>query len=48
MESDRNRAITNLKLRILVHESEMNRLQGIIAFSQYPARKTKATNDLAA
>jgi hypothetical protein len=39
MESDRNRALTNLKLMILARENEKKRLQSVIAFSQSPERK---------
>ena len=47
MELDRNRAITNLKMRILVRENEKKKLQAIIAFSQSPERRKKALDDLA-
>jgi hypothetical protein len=47
VELDRNRAITNLKMRILVRENEKKRLQAIIAFSQSPERRKQALDDLA-
>ena len=47
MELDRNRAITNLKMRILVRENDKKRLQSIIAFSQSSERKKQALADLA-
>jgi hypothetical protein len=47
MELDRNRAITNLKMRILVRENEKKKLQAIIAFSQSPERRKNALDDLA-
>jgi hypothetical protein len=47
MELDRNRAITNLKMRILVRQNEKKKLQSIIAFSQSPERRKKALDDLA-
>ena len=47
MEFDRNRAITNLKMRILVRENDKKRLQAAIAFSQSPERRAKAIDDLA-
>jgi hypothetical protein len=47
MELDRNRAITNLKMRILVRENEKKKLQAIIAFSQSPKRRKNALDDLA-
>ena len=48
MENDRNRAITNLKMRILLHLNDKKKLQAIIAFSQSPERKARALDDLAA
>jgi hypothetical protein len=47
MELDRNRAITNLKMRILVRENEKKKFQAIIAFSQSPERRKQALDDLA-
>jgi len=47
MEFDRQRAVTNLKMKILVHENDKKRLQAIIAFSQSPERRAKAIDDLA-
>lgn len=47
MELDRNRVITNLKMQILVRESEKKKLQAILAFSQSSERKTRALADLA-
>ena len=47
MELDRNRAITNLKMRILVRENEKKKLETIIAFSQSPERRKQALDDLA-
>jgi hypothetical protein len=46
-ELDRNRAITNLKMRMLVRENEKKKFQAIIAFSQFPERRKKALDDLA-
>ncbi len=42
MEQERNRAITNLKMWILVRENEKKKLQTIIAFSQSPGRRKEA------
>jgi hypothetical protein len=47
MELDRNRAIANLKMRILVGENEKKKFQAIIAFSQSPERRKQALDDLA-
>lgn len=47
MELDRSRAITNLKMRILVRQNEKKKLQAIIAFSQSPERRKRALDDLA-
>jgi len=47
MEFDRNRAVINLKMRILVRENDKKRLQTVIAFSQSPERRAKAIDDLA-
>ena len=47
MDLDRNRVITNLKMRILVRQNEKKKLQAIIAFSQSPERRKKALDDLA-
>ena len=47
MELDRSRAITNLKMRILVRQNEKKQLQAIIAFSQSPERRKRALDDLA-
>jgi hypothetical protein len=47
MDGDRNRAVTNLKMMILVRENDRKRLQAIIAFSQSPERRAKAIDDLA-
>ena len=47
MELDRNRAITNLKMRILARQNEKKKLQAIIAFSQSPERRKQALDDLA-
>ena len=47
MESDRNRAIINLKMRILIRENDKKRLQAVIAFSQSPERRGQALADLA-
>jgi hypothetical protein len=47
MESDRNRAITNLKLRILLRENDKMRLQAVIAIlSIPPERRRQALADL--
>jgi hypothetical protein len=46
MEQDRNRAITNVKMRILVGENEKKRLQALIAFSRSPERRKQALEDL--
>jgi hypothetical protein len=47
MKSDRNRAILNLKMRILLQENDKKRLQAVIAFSQSPERRRQALVDLA-
>jgi hypothetical protein len=47
MEPDRNRAIADLKMRILVRENDKKRLQAIIAYSQSAERRTQAISDLA-
>jgi hypothetical protein len=47
MESDRNHAITTLKTRILLRESDKKKLQAVIAYSQSPERRKNALNDLA-
>jgi hypothetical protein len=47
MELDRNRAMSSLKMMILVRQNDKKRLQAIIAFSQSPERRAKATCDLA-
>ena len=47
MEFDRNRAITKLKMMILVRKNAKKRPEAVIAFSQSPERKAKAIDDLA-
>ena len=46
MDSDRHRAILNLKTRILLQENDKKRLQAVIAFSQSPERRGQALADL--
>lgn len=47
MDSDRNRAVTKLKMMILVRQNDRKRLQATITFSQSAERRAKAMNDLA-
>ena len=47
MEFDRNRAITKLKMMILVRENDKKRLQAVIAFTQSAERRTEAIGELA-